>query len=88
VTYFPTFKNQNGCDEKQGNTVVCLMMVLATPIDRNLFYQTRLAGTNLANEQCVVYQGTGGIVWSFPLLARTRMHPTRPVSSEPDGHLQ
>jgi hypothetical protein len=67
VTYFPGFVNENGCDKQQGITVVCLMTVLATPIDRNVFHQTRLAGTNFANEQCVVYQGTGGncVVYSI-----------------------
>jgi len=38
-----------------------LMTVTATPIDRQLFYQTRLAGTGFANEQCIVYSGTGGL---------------------------
>ena len=37
-----------------------LMTVTATPIDRQLFYQTRLAGTQFANEQCIVYGGAGG----------------------------
>jgi len=60
VTYFPGFVNENGCDKQQGNTVVCLMTVLATPVDRNVFHQKRLVGTNFENEQCVVYQGTGG----------------------------
>jgi len=50
VTYPQGFINGN-------NT---LMTVLATPIDRQLFYQTRLAGTGFANEQCIVYGGTGG----------------------------
>ena len=67
VTYFPSFVNQNGCDGKQQNTVVCLMTVLATPTDRNVFHQTRLVGTNFADEQCVLYQGTGGncVVYSI-----------------------
>jgi len=37
-----------------------LMTVTATPTDRNTFYQTRLLGTQFANEQCIVYLGTGG----------------------------
>ena len=36
------------------------MTVLATPTDRHTFYQTRLLGTQFANEQCVAYLGTGG----------------------------
>ena len=36
------------------------MTVIATPTDRNQFYQTRLLGTGFANEQCIVYQGTNG----------------------------
>jgi len=35
------------------------MTVLSTPIDRNLFYQTRLLGTQFANETCIIYEGTG-----------------------------
>lgn len=50
VTYPAGFTNPNGI----------VMNVLATPTDRTLFYQTRLLGTGFANEQCVVYQGTGG----------------------------
>ena len=38
-----------------------LMTVLATPTDRNQFYQTRLQKTQFANEQCIEYQGTGGL---------------------------
>jgi len=50
VTYPPGFQNPNGIQ----------MTVTATPIDRQLFYQMRLAGTQFANEQCIVYGGTGG----------------------------
>ena len=41
--------------------------MVATPTSRGAFYQNRLKGTNFANEQCVVYQGTGGncIVYSI-----------------------
>lgn len=35
------------------------MTLLSTPIDRNLFYQTRLSGTQFANETCIIYEGTG-----------------------------
>jgi hypothetical protein len=35
------------------------MTVQSTPIDRNLFYTTRLLGTQFANETCVIYEGTG-----------------------------
>jgi Legume lectin domain len=50
VTYPVGFVNGN-------NTV---MVVTATPTDRLQFYQTRLLGTEFANEQCIVYAGTGG----------------------------
>jgi hypothetical protein len=50
VTYPSGFSNPNGI----------VMSVTATPIDRNLFYQSRLAGTQFANEQCIAYLGTGG----------------------------
>jgi hypothetical protein len=56
VTYFPGFVNSNGIK----------MTVVATPISRSQFSQTRLQGTPFFFEQCVVYQGTGGncIVYS------------------------
>ncbi len=50
VTYPQGFSNPNGT----------LMTVTATPTDRIQFYQTRLQGTQFANEQCIVYLGTGG----------------------------
>ena len=50
VTYPMGFQNPNGI----------LMSVTATPVDRHMFYQTRLLGTQFANEQCIVYSGTGG----------------------------
>jgi hypothetical protein len=50
VTYPAGFQNP-------GNIV---MNVTATPVDRIQFYQTRLLGTQFANEQCIVYQGTSG----------------------------
>jgi hypothetical protein len=50
VTYPVGFTNPNGI----------LMTVEATPTDRHTFYQTRLMGTQFANEQCIVYLGTGG----------------------------
>ncbi len=36
------------------------MSVLETPVDKNMFYATRLQGTQFANEQCIVYLQTGG----------------------------
>ena len=52
VTYPMGFQNINNI----------LMTVTATPTDRNTFYQTRLLGTQFANEQCIVYLGTGGVL--------------------------
>ena len=68
VTYFQGFTNTDRrCDGTMATGVFCEMTVLATPIDRNTFHQTRLVGTNFANEQCVLYQGTGGncVVYSI-----------------------
>ncbi len=56
VTYPVGFQNPGGI----------LMTVTATPTDRNQFYQTRLLGTQFANEQCIVYQGTGGSLSPIP----------------------
>jgi hypothetical protein len=52
VTYPTGFQNPNNI----------LMNVTATPVDRHTFYQTRLVGTDFANEQCIAYQGTGAPV--------------------------
>lgn len=49
VTYPLGFSNPNGTT----------MVVNAIPVDRATFYQTRLLGTDFANEQCIVYQGAG-----------------------------
>jgi Legume lectin domain len=56
VTYPKGFMNDNNI----------LMTVVATPTDRQMFYQNRLAGTMFANEQCIVYSGTGGGGGSAP----------------------
>ena len=46
------------------------MTVLATPTNQTTFFQTRLLGTQFANEACAVYLGTGGncIVYSVTCL--------------------
>lgn len=49
VTYPAGFQNPN-------NT---LMTFTATPVDRGQFYQTRLLGTQFANEQCIAFLGVG-----------------------------
>jgi hypothetical protein len=36
------------------------MTVLATPVNQQTFYNNRLLGTNFANENCIIYLGTGG----------------------------
>jgi len=36
------------------------MTVTSTPTDQHQFYQNRLLGTQFSNEQCIVYEGTGG----------------------------
>ena len=53
ITYPAGFQNPNNI----------LMIVTATPTDRNTFYQTRLLGNpQFGDEQCIVYLGTGGII--------------------------
>lgn len=37
------------------------MTVVATGVDRYQFYQTRLLNSPFSNEQCIVYEGTGGL---------------------------
>jgi len=36
------------------------MTVLETPVNQQIFHDTRLAGTQFANENCIIYQQTGG----------------------------
>jgi hypothetical protein len=64
VTYFNTYTN-NGCDGITPNDP-CQMTVIATPVARSVFYNSRLKNTPFANEQCVQYLETGGncIVYS------------------------
>jgi Legume lectin domain len=76
VTYPPGFTNPAGI----------LMTVLATPTDRNTFFQQRLLGTQFANESCIVYLGTGGnncIVYSVTCQDPMTMQNV-PCPSEPE----
>jgi len=74
VNYFPGFQN-NGCPGLS-NEGPCLMTVVATPTSRSQFYINRLKGTPFANEQCVVYQGTGGNCIVYSITCQTTLHPT------------
>jgi hypothetical protein len=76
VTYFPSFLNQNGCDGMQPAGVTCLMSVTATPISRGLYWLTRLKGTPFSNEQCIVYQGTGGNCVVYSITCQNSNAPT------------
>lgn len=82
VTYFPGFVNTNNIS----------MSVTATPWDRDVFYQQRLAGTKFSNEQCVVYLGTGNntcIVYSITCQDTNGNAVTCPASVQntcTDGH--
>jgi Bacterial lectin len=49
VTYPTTFNNDMGIQ----------MTVLATPVNQQTFYMNRLQGTQFADENCIVYLGTG-----------------------------
>jgi Legume lectin domain len=84
VTYPSGFQNPSGIQ----------MTVTATPIDRQAFYATRLAGTGFANEQCIVYGGTGGgtpptstngncIVYSYMCQEQNGDPATCPTESDP-----
>ena len=76
VTYFSTFTN-NGCDlmsPTPGDP--CLMTVVATPWDREVFHNTRLAPGPFDQEQCVVYQGTGGKCIVYSITCQQNSHPT------------
>jgi len=80
VNYFPGFQN-NGCPGLS-NEGPCLMTVLATPVSRSQFYLNRLKPTpppgfqSFANEQCVVYQGTGGNCIVYSITCQTTQNPT------------
>ena len=73
VTYFQGFANPDGIQ----------MTVLSTPTPRLQFYLNRLKGTSFANEQCIVYQGTGGncIVYSITCQDKNGNPITCPVST-------
>jgi hypothetical protein len=83
VTYPPGFSNPNNI----------VMTVTATPTDRVQFYQTRLAGTQFSNEQCIVYLGTGGgngqlasgncIVYSYTCQDQNGNQVTCPSETDP-----
>jgi len=74
VKYFPGFVN-NGCDGTTPNDP-CLMTVVATPTPRNDFYRFRLQGTPFANEQCIVYLGTGGKCVVYSITCQQQSNPT------------
>lgn len=64
-----------------------LMTVLATPISRGVFYNTREVGTPFTNELCVVYLQTGGNCIVYSVTCQRQSNPTVnvtcPVSTNP-----
>src|SRR5271169_953302 len=78
VTYFPGFVN-NGCDGMSPNNP-CLMTVVATPVNPSVFQSQRLAHTRFDDEQCVVYQGTGGNCIVYSITCQTQLNPTQNVT--------
>jgi hypothetical protein len=75
VTYFPSFVNTQGIQ----------MTVVATPISRSQFYKTRLLPQGVfTNEQCIVYQGTGGncVVYSITCQDANGNSISCPVSNQ------
>jgi lectin family protein len=75
VTYFQGFiNNPNNPSDP------FLMTVTATPISRSTFYQTRLKGTPFANEQCVVYLGTGNKCMVYSITCQLQSSPNLDVS--------
>jgi len=82
VNYFAGFVNDP--------TDPYLMRVVATPIARNVFYQTRIltqAGRPFSNEQCLVYLQTGGNCIVYSITCQRQSNPnvdvTCPVSVNP-----
>jgi len=74
VTYFPGFVN-NGCDGTTPSDP-CLMTVVATPWQRSVFHNTRLAPGPFDHEQCIVYQGTGGNCIVYSITCQQFTNPT------------
>jgi hypothetical protein len=78
VTYFSSFVNDP--------VDPYLMTIVATPTTRAAFHKNRLVGTPFANEQCVVYLGTGGncIVYSITCQRQSNPHVdvTCPASTQ------
>jgi Bacterial lectin len=56
-----------------------LMTVLATPTSRSAFH-TRLAGGPFDQEQCIVYQGTGGNCMVYTITCQLTSNPTQNVT--------
>jgi len=83
VNYYPGFQN-NSCPD-QPSEGPCLMTVVATPTSRSQFYINRLKPPpqpgyqSFANEQCVVYQGTGGNCIVYSITCQTTTNPTMNV---------
>ena len=50
VTFPTDFQNNNNI----------FMTVEQTPVNQTMFYDQRLLGTDFANENCIIYLGTGG----------------------------
>lgn len=79
VNYYPGFQNTSCPDQPSEGP--CLMTVVATPTPRSQFYINRLKPPpqpgyqSFANEQCVVYQGTGGNCIVYSITCQTTLHP-------------
>ena len=78
VTYFPSFVN-NGCDGVSPSDP-CLMTVVATPWSRSVFHNTRLAHGPFDQEQCIVYQGTGGNCIVYSITCQKQSNPGQNVT--------
>ena len=75
VTYFQGFVNN-----PTNPTDPFLMTVTATPVNRSTFYINRLLGTPFANEQCLVFLGTGGNCMVYSITCQMKSNPTVDVA--------
>lgn len=68
-----------------GNPNHILMTVLETPWNQQTFYNQRLLGTAFANENCIIYLGTGGdcIVYSVTCQDQNGNNVTCPTEPDP-----
>ncbi|MGB8889737.1 MAG: L-type lectin-domain containing protein [Candidatus Korobacteraceae bacterium] len=74
VTFPTDFQNNNNI----------FMTVEQTPVNQTMFYDQRLLGTDFANENCIIYLGTGGNCVLYTVTCQDSLGNMVPCPTEPD----